>query len=310
MGADHAPGRIVAVAVQLHRLGADAEHRRTVLRHPVRSGKSAHFGGHLVPVFHPGDEIGSAEEFGYLHAEGGFVEGVGGGELLQPAFEKEGDAVGEHHRLLLVVGDEHGGYSQLGLDAPDQVAHFVPQVGVQVAERLVQQKHVGLDDEGPGQGDALLLAARQLARFAALKAGQLHQIQHVPHPLADFPAGHPPHFQAEPDVVGDAHIGEKQVVLENHHRPPLFGGHVDDGVAVEKDVPGGGAEQPGDHLHGGGFAAPGRPQQGGQFPRFDVQVEPVHGRAGLFVEDFGQLVEAYLCHMFPIPPTAALSPDR
>ena len=41
-----------------------------------------------------------------------------------------------------------------------------PDLGVEGRERLVEEQDLGLEGEGPGERDALLLAARQLVRVA------------------------------------------------------------------------------------------------------------------------------------------------
>ena len=46
------------------------------------------------------------------------------------------------------------------MQAADLEAHLLAQIGVEVRERLVEQQHRGLDDDGAGQRHALLLAAR------------------------------------------------------------------------------------------------------------------------------------------------------
>ena len=75
--------------------------------------------------------------------------------------------VGELERLLLVVGDEHAGQAE----APVQVAQPAPQVlpdlGVERAERLVEQQDARLDRERAGERHPLALAARELVRIAA-----------------------------------------------------------------------------------------------------------------------------------------------
>ena len=48
----------------------------------------------------------------------------------------------------------------------DLRAHARAEAGVEVRERLVEQEDEGLLDERPTERDALLLAARQLARLA------------------------------------------------------------------------------------------------------------------------------------------------
>ena len=60
------------------------------------------------------------------------------------------------------MGDEDDGDAELALDAEDQLTHPVAQVGVKVGERLVQQQHLGFNDQGPGQRDTLLLTAGEL----------------------------------------------------------------------------------------------------------------------------------------------------
>jgi hypothetical protein len=57
------------------------------------------------------------------------------------------------------VRDHHRGQSELLLQLADLDANLVPQLGVEIGERLVEQQDVGLDDERPGERDALLLAA-------------------------------------------------------------------------------------------------------------------------------------------------------
>ena len=64
------------------------------------------------------------------------------------------------------MGDEQGGDAELGLDPADLVAERQADLGVERRQRLVEQEHLGLHGERPGEGDALLLAARQLVRVA------------------------------------------------------------------------------------------------------------------------------------------------
>ena len=66
---------------------------------------------------------------------------------------------------------------ELVVQAADLEAHLLAQVGVEVGQRLVEQQHLGLDDDGAGQRHALLLAARQLGRIAVLQRAQLHDVE-------------------------------------------------------------------------------------------------------------------------------------
>ena len=85
------------------------------------------------------------------------------------------DAVGEPGRLPHVVGHEQHGEVAL---APERLELVVEQVaghGVERAERLVHEQDVGVLGEGPGQGDPLAHAARQLVGRACAEAVEVHR---------------------------------------------------------------------------------------------------------------------------------------
>ena len=72
---------------------------------------------------------------------------------------EDGDAVGEGVGVDGVVGDEQPDAVERG-EVPAQVAaDLAAGAGVEGGEGLVEQQQAGLGGEGPGQGDALGLAA-------------------------------------------------------------------------------------------------------------------------------------------------------
>ena len=79
--------------------------------------------------------------------------------------------VGDRHRLLLVVGDVQRGDARILLQAPDLGAQLDAELGVEVAQRLVEQEHLRRADQRPGDRDPLLLAAGELTRFAVEQRG-------------------------------------------------------------------------------------------------------------------------------------------
>ena len=87
-------------------------------------------------------------------------------DLLDAALVEHRDAVGDGVRLLLVVGDVDRGDAELALQQLELGAHLDAQLGVEVGQRLVEQQHLGLDHDGAGERDALLLAAGELRRPA------------------------------------------------------------------------------------------------------------------------------------------------
>ena len=59
---------------------------------------------------------------------------------MRPSLSTD-DAVGDLHRLLLVVGDQDGGDVDLVVQAPQPRAQLGADLGVERAERLVEQQH-------------------------------------------------------------------------------------------------------------------------------------------------------------------------
>ena len=73
-------------------------------------------------------------------------------------------AVAHAERLLLIVGDVNEGDADLALQRLELGLHLLAQLEVQGAERLVEQQHLGLVDQRPGERDPLALAARKRCR--------------------------------------------------------------------------------------------------------------------------------------------------
>ena len=97
---------------------------------------------------------------------------VGRADLLDIAVAHDDDAVGQRHRLDLVVGDVDHRRSHLGVQLLDLGAHLRAQLGVEVGERLVEQEHVGVAHDGAAHGDALALAAGKLRRPPLQQSGR------------------------------------------------------------------------------------------------------------------------------------------
>ncbi len=74
--------------------------------------------------------------------------------------------------LFLVVGDEQRGDVQLVVQAAQPAAQLLAHLGVERAERLVEQQHARLDGERAGERDALALAAGKLRRDSGRPASR------------------------------------------------------------------------------------------------------------------------------------------
>src|SRR5690606_3671940 len=97
-------------------------------------------------------------------------------------------------------------------------------LGVECAERLVEEQDARLDGERPGQGDALALAAGKLRRVAAFKTAELHELEQLHHPVANLRPRRPgpcrTGIEAEGDVVERLHALEERVALEDEADVP------------------------------------------------------------------------------------------
>ena len=90
------------------------------------------------------------------------VDLVRGADLLDLALAHHHDAVGKLKRLFLVMGDEDSSVPGLVVDFAEPTPEVAAHLGIERAERLVQQQHARLDGKRAGKGDALALTAGKL----------------------------------------------------------------------------------------------------------------------------------------------------
>ena len=76
-----------------------------------------------------------------------------------------------------MCGHQHG--LTVLADATQKFHHFEGRIGVEVARRLVGEDDIGVVEQGAGDGDALLLAARHLVWHRFALAAQSHFGQHL-----------------------------------------------------------------------------------------------------------------------------------
>ena len=129
--------------------------------------------------------------------------------------------------------------------------HLHPQLGVEVGQGFVEQKHLRLTHDRPAHRHPLPLPTRQRLGVT-IKVGRQSQqrggfLDRRINPLRRLFA----QVQAEAHVLGHGHVRVERVVLEHHGDVPVLGRQAVDHPAVELD----GAS-------GDGFKARDHPQQG------------------------------------------------
>ncbi len=205
-------------------------------------------------------------------------------DLLDPPLVHHHHLVGHFQRLFLVMGNEDAGKTHFVVQMPQPTAQVLAHLGVEGAERFVQQQQPGLHRQGAGQGDALALAARQLAGVTAGQAAQLNQIEQGLDPLGDDglagTVGTLAHLEAEGDVLGNAHMAEQGIVLKYEADPAITGSQPGGIDAIQTDTAAVGLFQSGQDAQQRRLAGPGRPQQRHQLSLVHPQRDPIKGREG------------------------------
>ena len=95
-----------------------------------------------------------------------------------PLVEKN-DAVGERHGFDLIMRYvDHRGREPI-VQTGDLDTHLRPEAGIEIGERLVEQKHVGFAHDGAPDGHALALASGKLSRLAVEQFAQMQNLGHL-----------------------------------------------------------------------------------------------------------------------------------
>ena len=181
--------------------------------------------------------------------------------LDDPAGVHHRDAVRNRQRFFLIVGDEHRRDPEPALDLLDLHPHLLAQLGVEVAERFVEQEHDGLDDDRPGERDALLLATAELAREPLLQPVEADHGERVRDPGPGLVAADPAHPEAEGDVRLHRHVRKQRVVLERDADVSLVRRQTGNLPPAEPDLARRRRLESGNHPERGGLAAAARADQ-------------------------------------------------
>ena len=185
--------------------------------------------------------------------------------------------LGDVHRLRLVVGDEDGRHVHLVVEASQPLAQLRPHTRVEGAERLVEQEHLRLRRERPGERHPLPLAARELGRVAVAEASSCTSSEQLVDPLADLGLRPLAHRQPERDVVAHGHVLEGGVVLEDEADVPLLRRERGRVLAGDQDLALVRPLEPGDDPEQGRLAGAARPEQRGERAAFDLERDVVEG---------------------------------
>ena len=197
--------------------------------------------------------------------------------LLDAAPVEHDHLVGNLERLLLVVRDEQAGHVNLVVQAAQPGSQLFAHLGVEGAERLVQQQDLGPRRQRPRQRHPLALAAGKLRRISRGVARSA-----APGPAARRPArGSRPSgafrtLQAERDVLSNRHVAEQRVVLKDKPDASMLNRHGRGVFAGQLDRARLGRLQSGDDPQDRALARAGGPEQGHELAGRNVERDVVH----------------------------------
>ena len=224
------------------------------------------------------------------------VELVRRADLLDAAVVHHHDAVGQRHRLDLVVGDVDRGGADLLVHLLDLDPHLDAQLGVEVGQRLVEQEHLRVAHDGAAHGDALALAAGQLLRLAVDQFDDVEHARGLVDPALDLGLRIALQPQPERHVFRDRHVRVERVVLEHHRDVAVLRRHVVDDVAADHDVAVGDVLEPRDHPQRGRLAAARRSDQHDELMVGDVEIDAAHRLDVVIALD--HLTQRHVSHEF------------
>jgi hypothetical protein len=216
-----------------------------------------------------------AGEAGHEHRCRAVVDGVRRVVLHQPAAAEHGDAVGQGHGLDLIVRDVDDGRAQALVQAFDFAAHLVAQLGVEVGERLVEQKHLGLAHDRAADGHALALAAAERGRPAVEHVVDAQQLGGVGHAALDVRFRRAAQAQPEGHVLVQRLVRVERVVLEHHRDVAVARRQLVHALAFDTHFAAADGLQPRDHAQQRALAAAAGAHEDDELAVADLKVDAV-----------------------------------
>ena len=196
------------------------------------------------------------------------------------------------------MGDVDGGGTHLLMHAFDLGTHLHAQLGIEIRQRLVEQKDLRVAYDRAAHGHALALAAGKLPRLALEQFGDVEDAGGLLHAACDLVLRVALQSQPERHVLVHGHVRVERVVLKHHGHVAVLRRHVVDHLAVDRDFAGADLLEPGDHAQRRRLAAAGWPDQHHEFLVRDVEIDAAH-RLGI-VEALDHLAQRDLGHGYPL----------
>ncbi len=157
-------------------------------------------------------------------------------------------------------------------------------------KRLVEQEDLRIAHDGPADGDALALAARQRLGQAVKVGFELQDVGGIAHAAVDLVLAEARDAHAEGHVLVDRHVRVERVALEHHGDAALGRRDVVDQPPVDVQLAAGDFLESGDHAQQCRLAAAGRSDENDELALGDVEIDAVdHLYRAIGLADLRQL---------------------
>ena len=118
----------------------------------------------IGPNDQTGDDHAPSDEVRHHGRRRLFVQGTRSGHLHEAPVIHDRHAVGQRHRLGLIMGDVQHGGARLVVKIDELLLHGGPQVHIQVCQRLIEKHQRRLHDQATRERHPLALTAAEVRR--------------------------------------------------------------------------------------------------------------------------------------------------
>ena len=188
------------------------------------------------------------------------------------------DAIRHRQRLVLIVRDVEKGRAGLALHPAQLPLHQAAQREIERTERLIEQQHGGVQDEGASERDALLLTAGELLDSGVLRPGQRDEVQDGGDAGGGLPFWHAALDQTEGDVVGHREMRKERVILKHHRGVASMWREIVDRSVTNRDRSRIGALESADQAKRRALSTSGRAEKGHELTGWDLQGHVIDGQ--------------------------------
>ena len=137
----------------------------------------------------------------------------------------------------------------------DLGAHLHSEFRIEIGQRLIEQEHRRIAHDGTAHGDALALAARELAWIAREIRHEIEDLGGAAYPCFDLGLGSMAHLERKAHILGHRLVRIERIALEHHGDVAVLRRQVVDHALTDPDIARGDRLEAGDHAQQRRFPA-------------------------------------------------------